>query len=160
MESGNIQLQIQPVSPDNIVQYALDTVQKQAEGRPVTIRTTPAPGSPMILADAEKSAWVLVNLLTNAIRYSPPGGEIELDVVLTGTGTLQFSVRDHGKGIDPAFSGKVFERFFQVPGSEDGKGSGLGLAIAKEFIEAQGGTIGVDSAPGKGSRFWFALPLH
>lgn len=160
VESGNIQLQIQPVSPDNIVRYALDTVQKQAEGRQVNIRTTPAPGSPMILADAEKSAWVLVNLLTNAIRYSPPGGEIELDVALTGTGTLRFSVRDHGKGIDPAFAGKVFERFFQVPGSEDGKGSGLGLAIAKEFIEAQGGTIGVDSAPGKGSRFWFALPLH
>lgn len=160
VESGNIQLQIQPVSPDNIVQYALDTVQKQAEGRQVNIRTTPAPGSPMILADAEKSAWVLVNLMTNAIRYSPPGGEIELDILLTGTNTLQFSVRDHGKGIDPAFAGKVFERFFQVPGSEDGKGSGLGLAIAKEFIEAQGGTIGVDSAPGKGSRFWFALPLH
>lgn len=160
VESGNIQLQIQPVSPDNILRYALDTVQKQAGGKQVSIRTTSAPGAPMILADAEKSAWVLVNLLTNAIRYSPAGAEVELDVQLTGTGTLQFSVQDHGKGIDPTFTGKVFERFFQVPGSEDGKGSGLGLAIAKEFIEAQGGTIGVDSVPGSGSRFWFSLPLH
>lgn len=160
VESGNIQLQIQPVSPDSIIQYALDTVQKQADSRQVNIRITRAPGDPMILADAEKSAWVLVNLLTNAIRYSPPGGEIALDVQLTGTGTLQFSVRDQGKGIDPAYAGKVFERFFQVPGAETGKGSGLGLAIAREFIEAQGGTIGVESVPGKGSHFWFALPLH
>lgn len=159
VESGNIQLQIQPVSPDNIVQYALDTVQKQAFGKQVNIRTTLPPGSPMIVADAEKSAWVLVNLLTNAIRYSSKGTDVELDVLQTETGTLHFSVRDHGKGIDPAFRSRIFERFFQVPGSEDAKGSGLGLAIAKEFIEAQGGTIGVESEPGKGSRFWFSLPL-
>lgn len=160
VESGNIQLQIQPVSPDNILQYALDTVQKQAAGKQVKIRTTSAPGAGMLIADAEKSAWVLVNLLTNAIRYSPAGSEVELSVELSGKDKLVFSVRDHGKGIDPAFSGKVFERFFQVPGSDDGKGSGLGLAIAKEFIEAQGGAIGVESAPGKGSRFWFSLPLQ
>jgi signal transduction histidine kinase len=69
-------------------------------------------------------------------------------------------VRDHGKGIDPAFRSKIFERFFQVPDSDDAKGSGLGLAIAREFIEAQGGAIGVESEPGRGSRFWFALPLY
>lgn len=159
VESGNIQLQIQPVPPENIVQYALDTVQKQAFGKQVNIRTTLPPGSPMIVADAEKSAWVLVNLLTNAIRYSSKGTEVELDVLQTETGTLHFSVRDHGKGIDPAFRSRIFERFFQVPGSDDAKGSGLGLAIAKEFIEAQGGTIGVESELGKGSRFWFSLPL-
>lgn len=159
VESGNIQLQIQPVAPENIVQYALDTVQKQAFGKQVNIRTTLPPGSPMIVADAEKSAWVLVNLLTNAIRYSSMGAEVELDVLPTATGTLHFSVRDHGKGIDPVFRSRIFERFFQVPGSEDAKGSGLGLAIAKEFIEAQGGTIGVESELGKGSRFWFSLPL-
>lgn len=159
VESGNIQLQIQPVPPENIVQYALDTVQKQAFGKQVNIHTTLPPGSPMIVADAEKSAWVLVNLLTNAIRYSSKGAAVELDVLQTETGTLHFSVRDHGKGIDPAFRNRIFERFFQVPGADDTKGSGLGLAIAKEFIEAQGGTIGVESELGKGSRFWFSLPL-
>lgn len=160
VESGNIQLQIQPVPPENIVQYALDTVQKQALNKQVNIRTTLPPGSPMIVADAEKSAWVLVNLLTNAIRYSSSGTDVELDVLQTETGTLHFSVRDHGKGIDPAFRSRIFERFFQVPGADDTKGSGLGLAIAKEFIEAQGGTIGVESELGKGSRFWFSLPLY
>lgn len=160
VESGNIQLQIQPVPPETIVQYALDTVQKQAFGKQVNIRTSLPPGSPMMAADAEKSAWVLVNLLTNAIRYSSAGTDVELDVLQTETGTLHFSVRDHGKGIDPAFRSRIFERFFQVPGSEDTKGSGLGLAIAKEFIEAQGGVIGVESELGKGSRFWFSLPLY
>ncbi|MBO9153049.1 ATP-binding protein [Chitinophaga sp. GCM10012297] len=160
VESGNIQLQIQPVKPRQIVQYALDTVNKQAAGKQVNIRATLPPDPVQISADAEKSAWVLVNLLTNAIRYSAPGAEVELDVLATGTGALHFSVRDHGKGIDPAFRNKIFERFFQVPGADDAKGSGLGLAIAKEFIEAQGGSIGVESEPGKGSRFWFSLPLY
>lgn len=160
VESGNIQLQIQPVEPQQIVQYALDTVGKQAAGKQVNIRAALPPDAVQISADAEKSAWVLVNLLTNAIRYSPSGADVELDVMATGTGALHFSVRDHGKGIDPAFRNKIFERFFQVPGADDAKGSGLGLAIAKEFIEAQGGSIGVESEPGKGSRFWFSLPLY
>lgn len=160
VESGNIQLQIQPVSPESILQYALDTVQKESSGRNIQIHVNKPETTPLLQADAEKSAWVLVNLLTNAIRYSTPGDAVTLDVSLTGKGTLQFSVQDHGKGIAPAYRSKVFERFFRVPGSEDSKGSGLGLAIAKEFIEAQGGAIGVESAPGEGSRFWFALPLH
>ncbi len=159
-ENGNIQLQIQPVNAAEIVQYALDTVGKEAAARNIHIRTDLPPDAPQVAADAEKSAWVLVNLLTNAIRYSPPGAEVELAVQPTGTNKLAFSVKDAGKGIDPAFRNKIFERFFQVPGSGDAKGSGLGLAIAKEFIEAQGGTIGVNSTPGKGSRFWFELPLH
>lgn len=159
-ESGNIQLQIQPVAPADIVQYALDTVRKEAEGRNVTIRTVLPQDDAKVTADAEKSAWVLVNLLTNAIRYSPPGADVELEVQPTGTSKILFSVKDAGKGIDPAFRSKIFERFFQVPGAENTKGSGLGLAIAKEFIEAQGGAIGVNSTPGKGSRFWFELPLQ
>lgn len=159
-ESGNIQLQIQPVAAEQIIRYALDTVGKEAAGRQVNIRTQLPPDVPKVSADAEKSAWVLVNLLTNAIRYSAAGADVELEVLLSDTNKLVFSVQDFGKGIDPAFSSKIFERFFQVPGADDAKGSGLGLAIAKEFIEAQGGTIGVNSAPGKGSRFWFELPLH
>lgn len=159
-ESANIQLQIQPVEAKEIIRYALDTVRKEAEVRRVNIRTLLPPDVPKVAADAEKSAWVLVNLLTNAIRYSPQGSDVELEVEPTETNRLIFSVKDAGKGIDAAFRNKIFERFFQVPGSEDAKGSGLGLAIAREFIEAQGGTIGVNSAPGKGSRFWFELPLH
>ncbi|HWV68168.1 ATP-binding protein, partial [Chitinophaga sp.] len=157
VESGNIQLQPQPVTAMNIVQYAMDTVQKQAAQREITIRTQVPDTLPRVLADVEKTAWVLVNLLTNAIRYSTHGADIDLVVTPTGTEMLLFAVQDYGKGIPEAFRSKIFERFFQVPGMK-GQGNGLGLAISKEFIEAQGGIIGVNSEEGKGSRFYFTLP--
>lgn len=158
VESGNIQLQPQPVTALNIVQYAMDTVQKQAAQRDVTIRTSVPDTLPGVLADVEKTAWVLVNLLTNAIRYSAHGAAIDLQVTSTGTEMVSFVVQDYGKGIPEAFRSKIFERFFQVPGMKGHKGSGLGLAISKEFIEAQGGIIGVESEEDKGSRFYFTLP--
>jgi len=159
VESGNIQLQPQPVSPVQVVQYALETVRKQAAQQQVTISTTLPQDMPQIQADVEKTAWVLVNLLTNAIRYSPSGAEIRLSVEQTEDHMLTFSVQDTGKGIPPAFREKIFERFYQVPGTQHQKSSGLGLAIAREFIEAQGGNINVESEEGKGSRFYFKLPL-
>ncbi|MGF6926530.1 signal transduction histidine kinase [Chitinophaga sp. W2I13] len=157
VESGNIQLQPQPVTAMSIVQYAMDTVQKQAAQREITIRTQVPDTLPKVLADVEKTAWVLVNLLTNAIRYSAHGAAIKLTVTPTGTEMVSFVVQDYGKGIPEAFRGKIFERFFQVPGMK-GQGNGLGLAISKEFIEAQGGIIGVNSEEGKGSQFYFTLP--
>ena len=157
VESGNIQLQPQPVTALNIVQYAVDTVQKQALQQDVTIRTGVPETLPKVLADVEKTAWVLVNLLTNAIRYSAPGAAIDLTVV-AGTEMVSFIVQDYGKGIPAAFRDKIFERFFQVPGIKGHQGNGLGLAISKEFIEAQGGIIGVESEEGKGSSFYFTLP--
>lgn len=157
VESGNIALQVQAVPPADILQYALQTVARQAAGKEVDIRTEIPDKATPVLADAEKSAWVLVNLLTNAIRYSPPKSEVELTVQEEDK-MWRFGVRDHGKGIDAGFREKIFERFFRVPEAEGGKGTGLGLAIAREFIEAQGGSIGVESEPGKGSYFWFRLP--
>lgn len=157
VESGNIALQVQAVPPADILRYSLETVARQASGKEVDIHTEiPAAAAP-VLADAEKSAWVLVNLLTNAIRYSPPQSAVELTVTDEGKMWL-FGVRDQGKGIDASFREKIFERFFRVPEADGGKGTGLGLAIAREFIEAQGGQIGVESEPGKGSYFWFRLP--
>ncbi|UYQ92679.1 ATP-binding protein [Chitinophaga horti] len=158
VESGNIQLQIRSVKPAGIVDYALAAVQRQADEQQVTINYVPDDHLPAITADAEKAAWVLVNLLTNAIRYSPQQGVIQLALQPVDN-TLVFSVADNGMGIPVAFQQKIFERFFQVPGMESQKGSGLGLAIAREFIEAQGGKIGVESTEGKGSRFYFSLPL-
>lgn len=157
VESGNIQLQPQPVAASGIVQYALDTVQKQASQRDVSIDTHLAEHLPPVLADVEKTAWVLVNFLTNAIRYSPEHAAIHLAVTADDT-MVHFRVEDHGKGIPAAFTEKIFDRFFQVPGAGGSKGSGLGLAISKEFIEAQGGHIGVSSEEGKGSSFYFSLP--
>jgi len=158
VESGNIQLQPQPVAPAQVLEYALDTVRKQAAQKQVNIQTHIPEQLPSILADVEKTAWVLVNLLTNAIRYSPAGSAVQLTIAQTAD-TLTFSVKDEGKGIPAAFREKIFERFYQVPGTHTQKSSGLGLAIAREFIEAQGGTIGVESEEGKGSLFYFSLPV-
>lgn len=158
VESGNIQLQPQPVAPAQVLEYALDTVRKQAAQQQVNIQTHIPEQLPSIQADVEKTAWVLVNLLTNAIRYSPAGSAVQLTIAQTAD-TLTFSVQDEGKGIPAAFREKIFERFYQVPGTHSQKSSGLGLAIAREFIEAQGGTIGVESEEGKGSLFYFSLPV-
>ena len=114
------------------------------------------PEIPEIVADAEKTAWVLINFLTNAIRYSMEDSDIVVSLKKDDKGAL-FSVRDFGKGIDSRYKKKIFERYFQIPGSLK-SGSGLGLAISKEFIETQGGTIGVDSQPGMGSTFFFIIP--
>lgn len=159
VESGNIQLQVMPVFASGIVKYALDAVAKAAARAEIRIDVQVADNLPPILADVEKSAWVLVNLLTNAIRYSKPGSTVTLVVTVTDTRELQFSVRDTGKGIAPAFREKIFERFFKVPGAQHPQGTGLGLAISREFIDAQGGRIGVESEEGKGSLFYFMLPL-
>lgn len=158
VESGNIQLQIQSVKPLGIVEYALEAVRKQAAEQHVTILYVPNDELPAITADAEKAAWVLVNLLTNAIRYSPQNSFIQLDLQPEND-KLVFSVTDKGMGIPEAFRDKIFDRFFQVPGVDAHKGSGLGLAIAREFIEAQGGEIKVESTEGGGSRFYFSLPV-
>lgn len=104
----------------------------------------------------EKTSWVLINLLTNAIKYSPESSSIELMVNLNEN-KIEFAVQDHGKGIDEKYQPKLFDRYFKVPGTQERTGTGLGLAISKEFIEAQGGSIGVKSEIGAGSRFSFLL---
>lgn len=156
VETGNIQLNIQPTDPELIVRYGIDTTRLQAEYKKIKLEVNIEPEIPQIVADAEKTAWVLINFLTNAIRYSIEDSEIVVSLEKTEKGAL-FSVKDFGKGIDSRYKKKIFERYFQIPGSLK-SGSGLGLAISKEFIESEGGTIGVDSEPGMGSTFYFIIP--
>ena len=113
------------------------------------------PELPKVKADIDKTVWVLVNLLTNAIHYSSEQATIVVEVY-RDNGNVIFGVKDSGKGIDKRYRERVFDRYFQVPGSPK-TGTGLGLAICKEFIEAQGGTIGVETEVGMGSRFYFGL---
>jgi signal transduction histidine kinase len=113
-----------------------------------------------ITTDADRLARVLINLLGNAIKFSPPGETVSLDLRTTDK-QLEVSVTDHGRGIPEGYHEVIFERFKQVEESDakEKSGSGLGLAICKSIIEQLGGTIGVESTFGKGSRFWFRLPL-
>ncbi len=156
-ETGNIQLSILPAPPQTIVDLAVGTVKMLAEQKQVHIGIQLPADLPKVKADLDKTVWVLVNLLTNAIHYSSEKGQITAAVTREND-QLVFSVQDHGKGIDKRYRTRVFERYFQVPGSPK-SGTGLGLAICKEFIEAQGGTIGVESEVGMGSRFYFSLEV-
>ncbi|WP_462265359.1 sensor histidine kinase [Mucilaginibacter sp.] len=158
VETGNIQLNYIPAEPEQIVKYAVDSVKFQAEQKEVKLEVITAPGIPKVQVDVEKTAWVLVNFLSNALRYSSEKSKVVIQLARRGA-FVEFSVKDFGKGIDEQFQKRLFDRYFQVPTDGQNKsGSGLGLAISKDFIEVQQGKIGVESALGEGSRFYFQLP--
>lgn len=154
MESGTIQLNIHPSDPKQIVNYAVEATHFLAEHKNIELQLIGGDKFPSIDADTEKTTWVLINLLSNAIRYSPEKNKIIISIV-TNEHTIEFSVQDFGKGIEQQYLTKIFDRYFQVPGSKPG--TGLGLAISKQFIEAQGGKIWAESDVGNGSKFTFTL---
>jgi signal transduction histidine kinase len=156
VETGNIQLNIQQSDPLGILDFALEAVKMQAEQKQIQLIADLGENLPKVKADMEKTSWVLINFLTNAIRYSPEQSRIIIHIRIEGD-MLLFAVKDNGKGIEARYKDKIFDKYFQVPGSNK-TGTGLGLAISKEFIDAQGGKIGVDSEIGMGSNFYFLLP--
>lgn len=156
LESGNIQLSILPSDPKEIVLYALHATKTQADQKHINFEINCPDHITKVQADYDKTAWVLTNLISNAIRYSYDHSTIYLNIQQTSK-QVQISVRDTGQGIAPQYKDKIFDRYFRVPGTRK-EGTGLGLAISKEFIEAQGGQISVDSEFGAGSTF--TLTLH
>lgn len=160
VETGNIQLNFVPVNPMQIVDYAIASVSFQADQKHVQLEVLKDNKLPDIHVDIEKTAWVLVNFLSNALRYSAEKSKITIQVTQRDD-MVEFSVKDFGKGIDESYQKRLFDRYFQVPTDGQNKsGSGLGLAISKDFIEAQQGKIWVESAIGEGSRFTFILPVN
>lgn len=158
VETGNIQLNFVPVDPMQIVDYAISSIKFQADQKQVQIEILNDKKLPEVQVDVEKTAWVLVNFLSNALRYSAEKSKIVIQIKADKT-QVEFSVKDFGKGIDEVYQKRLFDRYFQVPTDGQNKsGSGLGLAISKDFINAQGGTIAVESEIGEGSRFSFSLP--
>ena len=157
VETGNIQLKLQPVAASAIVQQAVEAVLFKAQQKQVTIKINADDNLPMVNADQEKTAWVLINFLTNAIKFSPEHAAVEINTTRKNN-LVEFTVRDTGKGIEEKYLPKIFDRYFKVPGSSK-TGTGLGLAISKEFIEAQGGSIRVQSEIGTGSSFSFLLNI-
>jgi len=154
VETGNIKLNIRKADARDIIHLAAEAVKFQAERKHVTIAVEPFNDIPSLQADLDKTTWVLVNFLTNAIRYSPENETVTVRCK-SSNGAIIFSVEDHGPGIEEKYLSRIFEKFFQVPGTPSG--TGLGLAISKEFIEAQGGKIKVESHVGNGSVFSFEL---
>lgn len=157
LETGKINLKIEKTSPYSIVHYAVEAVKKQAENKQIEIVLDEEKNLPFINADSEKTSWVLINFLTNAITYSTTESKIILQVRKSDDQVI-FKVIDTGRGIDARYKNRIFDKYFQIPGSSK-SGTGLGLAISKEFIEAQQGKITVDSELGFGSTFSIVMNL-
>ena len=151
LETGNIKLNIVESNPYDIVNYAIEAVKVQAEQKQIKIIVQAENNLPFVNADSEKTGWVLINFLTNAITYSSNENKILVKLKVENNKMI-FQVTDYGRGIDKHYKDKVFDKYFQIPGSNK-SGTGLGLAISKEFIEAQNGTITVESELGLGSTF-------
>ena len=161
IEAGKIKVNLQPVEVDNLISYALQAIKVSADQKFLDVKADISTNLPIFFADIDKIKWVITNFLTNAIRYAPQKSEVKLSIYPDNRGVI-FSVSDTGKGISEIYHFKIFEKYFQVPdagGNTDKKGSGLGLAICREFIEAHKGEIWVESEVGKGSTFFFWLPL-
>jgi two-component system phosphate regulon sensor histidine kinase PhoR len=131
-----------------------------ADGKKQNLQIGPLEGLPALGADAQKIHQVLINLLNNAISYTPEGGSITVEAKPVTAG-VEISVTDNGIGIPPEDLPRIFERFYRVDKgrSRELGGTGLGLSIVKHIVEAHGGHVRVESKPGKGSCFTFFLPL-
>ena len=157
VETGNIPLAFHQMNPAEVLDYAVETVRAQASQKQIKLVIKSEENLPSIKADISKTAWVLTSFLVNAIRYSPEKSDLVIEVKKEGN-SIRFSVQDFGKGIEEKYLDRIFERYFRVPGSGK-QGIGLALPISKEFIEAQGGSIGVESTFGLGSTFYFTLKI-
>lgn len=155
VESGTIQLNVAPTNVSELVEYAIRATRSMADQKQIELQLQMENNLPDVLADNEKTAWVLTNLLSNAVRYSYENSSILIKVESTED-KVRFAVKDAGQGIEERYMDKIFERYFRIPGTKK-EGTGLGLSISKEFIEAQGGAITVQSEYGSGSVFSFTL---
>lgn len=159
VETGKLQLSPKITKPIELIDYAVKATRVLAERFGCNIEVEyPEEKMPKLFVDSEKVAWVVTNLLSNAIHYSKENSR----VIIGGgkrDGFVDIYVQDFGKGIDPRYHQSIFDRYFRVPGTKV-QGSGLGLAISRDFVEAHGGSIRVESEVGRGSRFTISLPVR
>ncbi|MGE0820918.1 MAG: ATP-binding protein [Candidatus Binatia bacterium] len=157
LQAGRIQLHPLPTAIPSLVEAAIEAHLATAVEREVQLEAVIYPEAGDILVDRERVQIVFANLLTNALRHTPAGGRIEVRARLASN-AVRFEVADTGEGIPHEYLQQVFEKFYRVPGASGGS-AGLGLSIAKEIVEAHGGEIGVESEVGRGSTFWFTVPV-
>jgi signal transduction histidine kinase len=160
LESGDLRLRREPVMLDQLVSEVVAELEVVRADRRVHLLGTLTGDLPVILADRERVHQVLFNLLDNALRFTPAGGEVRVTAE-RHNGSVDVHVWDTGPGIPPEHLARVFERFYRVDParSRDDGGTGIGLAIARSVVEAHGGRIWAESEPGRGSVFTFELPV-
>ncbi len=160
LEGGSLRLEHRSVNVKEKISTALESMRPQAQKAGITLVEAVPPGPIPMLLDPGRLEQVLINLIGNAIKFTPAGGTITVRVSSLPQ-ELRVEVADTGIGIPAAQMHRIFERFFQVDSSNtrERNGVGLGLAISKAIVEAHGGRIGCHSQEGRGSTFWFSLPL-
>jgi signal transduction histidine kinase len=173
MEAGEMRFEREAFDIDEAISIALSTVAPHARRKKLALSCQMAEGLPRVLGDRDKIRQVLLNLLGNAVKFTPEGGTVTIAVGegplragepdLDGAvdGGVRVAVHDSGIGIPPEHHRRVFDPFYQVDNTSTREygGTGLGLSIVKKFVEAHGGTVWVESEAGKGATFFFTLPI-
>ena len=162
MECGQLELRMEEGSLQQVAESAILSQKAVAEKRSIKLDLD-VPEDLVLIFDEQRIYQVLVNLLSNAVRYSPEGGTVTVGFFRTGDEGVHVFVQDEGPGVNEEYQSRIFEKFYQVneegrPASHRGS-SGIGLAICKGLVQAHGGSIWVESEPGRGSRFTFSLPI-
>ena len=163
LQSGRLVFHPEDASAEEITKEATDSMKAWAASKGLTLSTISEPGLGHIYADKRRTVQILINLISNSIKFTPSGGKIEISADSGKealAGFIFFSVKDNGCGIKKEDQGKIFEKFVQVASGEKVGGTGLGLAITKAITVMQGGRITVESEPGRGATFRVGLPIY
>lgn len=159
IESG-IKLNLTPVSIQDIISECVDQVKPNAQTKSMTLQNQVGDTIPDVIGDKARLRQILVNLIGNAVKYTPPEGVVKISAEQRGR-TVRIAIQDNGLGISPEDQMHIFERFYRVrrPETDSIEGTGLGLAIVKSLVDAHNGQIGLESRLGEGSTFYVILPL-
>jgi signal transduction histidine kinase len=160
IEAGTVRLNAKTFPIADLAETVVDNLQGLAREKGIALRATAADRDLLVHGDPDKLTQVLTNLLQNACKFTPAGGEVRVDLAADEAGFVRVCVADTGCGISPEEAARVFDKFYRGAASRgEARGAGLGLAIAKHFVELHQGRIWVDSLRGQGSRFYFTIPV-
>jgi len=158
IESGKVPLSFHRAHPCDLLRPASERMELQVERAGLSLQLDCQPDLPIVFADPNRITQVVINLIHNATKFTPPGGRITLSAYRDGDFVV-FFVKDTGVGIPKEDLGRIFERFYKADRARSGGGIGLGLSIAKHMVESHGGFIWAESEAGMGSTFYFSLPV-
>jgi len=160
IEAGRLELHLSPMALSDTAEDVVESYQAPAREKSIALQNAVDPSLPMVMGDPDKLNRVLINLVHNAIKFTPQNGTIRIEAHTCGNGYVDVAVTDSGKGIPPHEIDKIFDKFYWSESAPvESRGAGLGLAIAKNLVELQGGRIRVESVLGEGTRFAFTIPI-